>query len=258
MKWYLTTAIAAWGVMCMPGVASAGSRADHPCAPDVTAQAQAGGRVPEFTAGLDKRSGTGWLIARYGDLQIKKTALGRRAVTIDLTHQNDTVTLSVVEGKTSVARNGRTLEINGPDALRSVQELLAASPAMFAARVFLSEREVLSTFRPAEMSTLAAAAFAVSLTGDTNAPLRIADRFMLRHRGLFRPILLGESCWSAYSDEVSASWNELQGCMADAEDDGFWSGAWQRSACNAVWLLRSESAWFEYLGCVSPLGAVKL
>jgi hypothetical protein len=45
--------------------------------------------------------------------------------------------------------------------------------------------------------------------------------------------------------------------MGDAADDGFFSGAYQRLACNGVWMMRSESAWFEYLKCLSPLSSLK-
>ena len=45
-------------------------------------------------------------------------------------------------------------------------------------------------------------------------------------------------------------------CMDEASNRGFFTAAYERLACNGTWLLRSESAWLEYLNCLSPLGPI--
>ena len=37
------------------------------------------------------------------------------------------------------------------------------------------------------------------------------------------------------------------------QDSSFLNGAYRRLACNAVWILRAESAWLEYIECLNPL-----
>ena len=38
----------------------------------------------------------------------------------------------------------------------------------------------------------------------------------------------------------------------DRQDESLLNRAYRRVACNAIWLVRSESAWVEYLGCLGP------
>jgi hypothetical protein len=155
-----------------------------------------------------------------------------------------------------VSRQGQRLAVSSPEALQALQHLLAGSAAAFAARATLSELEGESDLKAAEMNVLSSLAFVASLMGDVNAPTRLADRFVQKHRGIFRQVREDESCWSDYTSEATAAWDDLQACMKETEDDGFFSGAYQRLACNAVWIGRSESAWFEYVKCLSPLSGI--
>jgi hypothetical protein len=126
---------------------------------------------------------------------------------------------------------------------------------MFAARMLLAEREATSELQAPEMSVLATAAFAASLAGDLDAPRRVATRFVEKHRGIYRQVRLA-NCFDTYTSEVTAAWNDLQSCMDEAnQDSSLLQAAYRRLACNAVWMLRSESAWVEYLGCLGP-GAI--
>ena len=43
----------------------------------------------------------------------------------------------------------------------------------------------------------------------------------------------------------------MQSCMDEAnQDENIFNRAYRRVACNGVWLVRSESAWVEYLACL--------
>lgn len=128
---------------------------------------------------------------------------------------------------------------------------------MFQARAMLSRLEGTSRLTAPEMSLLSAAAFAATLTGDTGAPLRLADRFVAVHRGIVRPVRLSDSCWTSYSNETTEAWNDYTGCVTEANQGSSWLVYAREQACAALWVMRAESAWFEYLGCLSPLAIVK-
>jgi hypothetical protein len=207
------------------------------------------------TGGHDTKSS--WLSAEYRELQVRKrTDRATLAVTIDLRAGGDLVTVSLSPQSVSVGRGRKHVTIDSAEALESVQQLLGGSAAIFAARAMLSELEPVSALTAPDMALLSTAAFVASLVGDVGAPLRLADRFVEKHRGIFRQVREEGSCWSKYSTETTAAWDELQACMADANDKGFFRAAYERLACNAIWALRSESAWFEYLNCLSPIGPI--
>jgi len=205
--------------------------------------------------GHDQKSA--WLTAEYRELQLRKRSeKASPAITIELRAGTDLVTISVAPKNVVVWRGGRRVAVDSPTALQSLQQLLGSSPAIFGVRAMLSDLEPVSALDAPDMALLSTAAFVASLVGDVGAPLRLADRFMEKHRGIFRQVRGSSYCWGSYSSEVSSAWNDLQACMDDAEYRGFFRSAYERLACNAVWILRSESAWFQYLKCLSPLSAI--
>lgn len=214
--------------------------------------AVAGQERPRLTGGFN---GTmTWLSGERDQFRIRKFTAKGGGSTIELSYRNDVVVISVDNGVVRVARDGRTLTVDSPESLEALQGLLAGSLAIYHTRTLLSELEGKSALKPVDMTLLSAAALAVSLTGDHGAPLRLADRFVARHRGIFRQVRFDEeaSCYTSYETEVSDAWNDLNACMAEADNSGWLAGV-RRLACNATWLLRGESAWFEYIKCLSPL-----
>jgi hypothetical protein len=198
-----------------------------------------------------------WLVAHYRDFLLRKrTERATLAMTVELRAGSDVVTVLLAAQSASVARAGRKVAIDSAEALESAQQLLGGSAAVFGLRAMLSELEADSAYTATDMALLTTAAFIASLAGDVGAPQRIADRFVEKHRGLFRQAGDSGKCWSDYSTETTNAWNDLQACMADADNRGFFRAAYERIACNTVWVLRSESAWFEYLNCISPLSAI--
>jgi len=211
----------------------------------------AGGK-PVIRGGVDARRA--WLGAEYRGLILRKIAdRADGSLAIDVEFGDDRVSIALNrDGGTAVARGGRRIEVTTPDAVREAQQLLSGSDAVMAAAVLLAERTLASELQPAEMSLLSAAAFAASLVGDVDAPRRLAARFVNRHAGAIRPVRL-RTCFDEYTNESSAAWNDMQACMNEAnQDDSIWNRAYRRVACNAIWLVRAESAWIEYLGCLGP------
>ena len=198
------------------------------------------------------------MTAEYRQLQLsKRMVFETQTLVTELRAGRDLVTITVARGAVAVAREGRTILVDSPAALNAVLELIGASPAVYATRVLLSELEADSPLDAPDLSLLSVAAFVASLVGDVQAPKRIADRFVAKHRGFVQPVAARRSsCWTTYSLEVTAAWNELQSCMDDSYDDPWWWQPYARVACNTVWLMRSESAWFEFLKCLSPMSTV--
>ena len=207
------------------------------------------------TGGHDTRSS--WLHADYRELQLRaRTDRGTRALAITLRVGADIVKVQVAPESVAVARGSRFIVVDSPEALQAVQELLGGSAAIFGLKSMLSDLEPVSRLTAPDMALLSTAAFVAALVGDVGAPQRIADRFMERHRGIYRQARESGKCWSDYSAETSAAWTALEDCMKDADAKDFFRAAYERLACNAVWIMRAESAWFEYLKCLSPLTVI--
>jgi hypothetical protein len=172
---------------------------------------------------------------------------------VDVRFHQDHIGIAVDKtGGIVVSRGGERLRVDSADAFGRLQQLLAGSEAAFAARVLLAEREAVSDLQAPEMSLLSTAAFVASLAGDVDAPRRVATRFVEKHRGIYRSVRLA-TCFETYTNETTSAWNDMQQCMDEAnQDDSLFNGAYRRLACNAIWLMRGESAWIEYLGCLGP------
>lgn len=212
-------------------------------------------RGPEITGQSDGRHAR--MTAAHKGLVVTKTSTrADRSLTLEIRYRQDLVSVALdKDAVATVTRGGRALRVDSPEALERLQQVLSGSEAIFAFRALLAEREAISDLQAPEYTLLASAAFVASLVGDTDAPRRLASRFVEKHRGIVRPVRAGGgSCWGEYSGESTNAWNDLQQCMNEAnQDSSFFYGAYRRLACNGVWMLRSESAWFEYLECLNPL-----
>jgi hypothetical protein len=193
-----------------------------------------------------------WLGAEHRGLRLDKFANRKDgSLLVELRFRHDYVAIAVDNaGGIIVSRGGRRLRVDSPEAFEQLQQVLAGSEAVFAARVLLAEREAVSDLQAPEMSLLSTTAFVASLAGDLDAPRRVGTRFEQKHRGIYRQVKL-RTCFDSYVAESSDAWNDMQGCMDEANQDASIFGrAYRRVACNALWLVRSESAWVEYLGCL--------
>jgi len=210
------------------------------------------GQRPVIRGGADaKRT---WLGAEHRGLIVQRFSnKADGALAIELHFRQDHISIALNRaGGVAVARGGRRLEVMSVDAYERLQQLLAGSEAAFATRVLLAEREATSDLDAPEMTLLSTAAFVASLVGDLDAPRRLATRFVEKHRGIYRAVRY-RTCFEQYAAESSAAWNDMQNCMDEAnQDPSIFSRAYRRVACNAIWLIRSEAAWAEFLGCLGP------
>jgi hypothetical protein len=213
---------------------------------------QGHGRRPAITGSFDGKSAV--MTVEHGQLRLRKTTtLETQTIETELRAGRDVVVVRIAPGSVTVSRNGRTVAVDSAESFEELQQLIGASPAVFATKILLSELEADGTLGAPEMSLLSIAAFVAALGGDLDAPRRTADRFVARHRGIIRPVGYFDSCWNYYIVEITATWGELQECMAESYDDPWYWAPVARLACNALWVLRGESAWFEFLKCLSPL-----
>jgi hypothetical protein len=248
--------------LCAAAVLAAGERgwlatrtvaaAGNMAGPAAVLQGVAAAEKPVIRGGVD--SARAWLSADYRGLRLEKSANRKDgSLRVEVRFGPDHVGITVDRaGLVGVSRGGKRLQLDSSQAFERLQRVLAGSEAIFATRVLLAERESVSELKAPEMSLLSTAAFVASLAGDVDAPRRIATRFVEKHRGIYRSVRLA-TCFETYTNEVTAAWNDLQACMDEAnQDDNIFARAYRRVACNAVWLVRSESAWIEYLGCLGP------
>lgn len=234
------------------------SAESRPVGPEQARAAQPSSRVPAIRGGHDGSSA--WMLAQYRQLQVsKRFDTVSRTAAVELRAGGDLVQFTVSPDGVTVTRHGRTIALDSADAFESLQQLLGGSMAVFATREMLSELETDSPLNAPDTSLLATAAFVAALVGDPKAPQRLSDRFVAKHRGIFRQIAGGggASCWQEYTVELTNGWDDLQQCMDEAGEDLWWWAPIRRLACNGVWLLRSESAWFEYLKCISPMSTLQ-
>ena len=82
------------------------------------------------------------------------------------------------------------------------------------------------------------------LTGDGQAPQRIARHLTRRARALVRPALMQVDCYTIWEQRVLDAYYELEGCERDFS---VWDPT--RHLCAARWLLQAESYWFSFLAC---------
>lgn len=207
---------------------------------------------PVLRGGVD--ASRAWLGAEHRGLTMRKVANRvDGSLLIEFQYRRDLISIALNRaGGVAVARRGTRVEVSSAEALEQLQQVLAGSDVAFAARVVLAEREAANELQAAEMSMLSAAAFLASLAGDVDAPRRLSARFLAKHYGRYRPVRAA-TCFDEYARESSAAWNDMQSCMDEAnQDESLLNRAYRRVACNAIWLVRSESAWIEYLGCLGP------
>ena len=228
--------------------------------PMTGAEPVAGTQLPVLKLAGGAEASRVWLTAEYDGLSIRKfTAKGGSSV-MEFTYGDDVVVISLSKERVSIGRNGVAHEFRTAASLEALQGILGGSAAMYHTRLMLSQLERTSELKAGSMSLLSAAAFAAALTGDVNAPARLSERFVQKYRAGFKTVRAaaraaddGGSCWSSYSKEVDAAMTDLGNCISEAEQGALWLMNFRVGCCLGTWTLRAESAWFEYLKCLSPL-----
>ena len=187
-----------------------------------------------------------------GPLTVRKMAWSNGDIEVWIRYARDEFRMSRRGDRLQVARGGQAFDVDltapGTDDLARVRQVLTDSEAV---RRFRALRSVLSR---GFVKHAAGAGVAVLdgllavLSGEmpvaqpTMATFAAADETGLGEGDE----IAGPSCWDAYVTETNAAWNDYVGCIG--------SFAWynpMREVCAFVWVLRAESAWFQFLGCSS-------
>ena len=206
-----------------------------------------------------------WLTASYDGLSIRKFTAKGGASVIEFSYGDDTVVISLSRDQLSIGRKGVAREFKGQRSMEDIQALLGASPAVYRTRLMLSQLERTSALKAGTMSVLSAAALLASLTGDVDAPARLSERFLEKHRrgyALVRAVVSRsddeDSCWSSYTKETEAAWKSQESCVKEQTELGWFLLDSRINACMTVWFLRAESAWFEFLKCTGLTSLPKI
>jgi hypothetical protein len=197
-----------------------------------------------------------WVVADFNGLQVRKFTAKGGASVIELRYDDDSIVLSLSRAANTISRGGRAVNLGTPKGVDDARQLVGGSPAMFHARVLLSRYEQTSDLKGPSMSLLSALAVAATLTGDVDAPRRLSERFLERHRGVLRRVRDDGSCWTEYEKEVNAALHDYEACLAEAST-AVWYRVYSRVIeCGLMWGMRAESAWFELGKCNGLLGLV--
>lgn len=216
-----------------------------------------GGQQPvlKLTGGAD--AARVWVTGEHDGLSIRKFTAKGGASVIEFSHGDDKVVISVSKERLSIGRKGVAREFTSAASVEEIQALLGGSSAVYRTRVLLSQFERTSALKAGSMSVLSAAAFLAALTGDVDAPARLTERFLEKHRKAYRLVRASArsgddeaSCWSTYTDEVDAAWKAQNACVKEQTDLGwFLLDSRINMFCTSFWFVRVEAAWFELLKC---------
>jgi len=187
-----------------------------------------------------------------GPLTVRKTAWSNGNLEVWIRLARDEFQMSRRGNLLHVARGGQGFDVDleAPDAgdLARIRQVLSDSPAI---RQFRALRSVLA---PGFVKHAAGAGVVVLdgvlaiLSGEMPvaqpmmATLAAADGTGIGEGDE----IAGPSCWEAYTTETNAAWVDYVACISEF--------AWYnpiREVCAFVWVLRAESAWFQFLGCSS-------
>jgi len=249
----------AWAAM--PAFASAAG----PQAPKAPATAGGPGRAgaPVYAEIVDQETGGRMRATRLAtgaiqfdvtgrDVRVRKTLDAQGSFEVVFTSGRDTLTLTHRSGVLRLVRAGCAVELDiaspVPDDLRAAHELLAGSDAV---RQFRALRSMMAA-RTLRSSVGGGVAVIDALLSVIKGEAPVVQREPAGS-GPVAPLVAfdgeffdGPTCYEAWQGEVVAAWKDYTGCVL--------SFPWydpMRELCAFAWILRVESAWFQFLGCSS-------
>jgi hypothetical protein len=202
------------------------------------------------------------LRARATDFSFEKSVVPSGATEMQIVAGGDRVTLSLDATSVRVTRGETTLTLdprasNDEDIVK-LHRLLAGSKAVRAARALAAHYESLPAGEDGAyaISMLIDGAVIGFLSGDPGAIPRIARRLAVRRAtGLQRAAFRGQDrfpdCWGDYENTVYWAAGEYTECLHDASDDPWLIRGINMDYCGVVWVMRAESAWFQFAKCAA-------
>jgi hypothetical protein len=184
----------------------------------------------------------------WSDLDVRKVVQSNGDFHLRLAGRHDLLVMMRTDERLRVTRNGQTavLQLNqsDEDGLDQVQQVLAGSRAM---RAFRSLRS-----RLAADSLASAPGVSIDLVdgllGILNGDPGVYDRRDPRSGDRLSRVSLAPNrpCYPEYESGVIAAWGDFGQCI----DDVRWYPGLQE-LCAMTWVLKAESAWFQFIACSS-------
>jgi hypothetical protein len=225
------------------------------------APAQAGERRIERTELIDADSGAELrLTAKAGgalraslvwsELDVSKVVQPNGDFHVRIAGRQDLVVLIRTGNRLRVTRGDQTavmrIDQTDEEGLDRVQHVLAGSYAVRAFRAV--------THRLGQDSRESAPGIALEnlgallgvVLGEPGAADRLAPKRTEGGRLARAACGLERSCYSAYEIEVTNAWGDFSQCVYDVR---WYPGV--QEVCAFTWVLRAESAWFQFIGCSS-------
>jgi hypothetical protein len=235
-----------------------------PPAPRAGRQRYDAGSGVRFWAGMD---GEGRAVLRLtaAQFEFEKSVDASGQTSIRIVSGNDRVAVSFGQRAVSVGRGkasvGYDPRLATEEDENRVRRLLVGSRAVRAFRAIAAHLESRS---PDEddyftAATLVDGALVGTLDGDRGVIGRVARRIGVRQRARLQVVALrGQDrfadCFGTYENSVNWAWNEYQSCVGDAEDDGAVLRSINTNFCATEWIVRAESAAFQFISCTAVRG----
>jgi hypothetical protein len=196
-------------------------------------------------------------------VEVEKTVFADGRFRIRIQAAGDETLLEVEPGVWHVSREGRTVDVSvlstDERAAEAARALLAGSRAVRRFRAMAYALTAPEAASPMGAAVQLTATFLSILDGDNDAASRLRDRGRKRAPAtgtsptatasvamMSEEEYAGPSCYSKYLSEVSTAWEEFMMCLADVWALPPWS-----YVCAFEWVLKVESAWFQFLACSS-------
>jgi hypothetical protein len=125
--------------------------------------------------------------------------------------------------------------------------LLASSKAMRRFRTLAYNLDARTLQTPAGAAVLMSDAILGLLDGDVGAIHRLGQQIRAARQARTRPVALGQeflNCYRKYGEAVTAALDEYLQCSSQ-----YWMYDPRQWLCELDWLLKAESAWFQFIAC---------
>jgi hypothetical protein len=183
-------------------------------------------------------------------LDVRKTVGREGRYTLVVRAADDLLRVEGTPSSVVLSRGDRSVAVSAAERDRAAFEraatLLAGSPAL---ALF---RSAVTRLAPETRETVGGMALEIAdvllrvIQDDPSAVERFREGVLGRQAAVMRVAFVRRPCYGDWEREVLAAWGSYEGCY---NDFSWWSGG--REGCALLYTLRVESAWLEFLACLS-------
>jgi hypothetical protein len=235
-----------------PCVALVKATGTIPTAQPVSLQAHHDARTDASFFFSSTRDGAVRMMMKSADLELEKTVYpdGRFQIVVQI--GDDHTSVVGAPGTLEVERRNRGREHldvarAGDDEWLRTKVLLAGSKAIRRFRTLAYNLDARTLQTPAGAAVLMSDAILGLLDGDVGAIRRLGQQIRAARQAQTRPVALGQeflNCYRKYAEAVTAALDEWLQCSSQ-----YWMYDPRQWLCELDWLLKAESAWFQFFGC---------